>query len=91
MTRTREENAADLTRGSDMTPLDLINEALENSEGFTVNIWLRGGGELRNVNLITPPGGYKHPRDTHMSGGFQETGNPISIAFCEVAALEIEE
>lgn len=73
-----------------MTPMGLINEALKNSEGFTVNIWLRGGSELCNINLVTPPDGYKHPRDTHISGGFQETGNPISISICEIAALEIE-
>lgn len=73
------------------TPIDIINEAFINSEGFTVNIWLRGGRELRNVNLITPPDGYKHPRDTHLHGGFQETGNSLSVAICEIAALEIEE
>lgn len=75
-----------------MTPMDLINAAVndESGAGFTVNIWLRGGAELRNIAVISPCGGYKHPRDTHIKGAFQESGNPISVDFAEIAALEIE-
>lgn len=75
-----------------MTPMALINEANDDPDGagFTVNIWLRAGAQLRNIGVRIPHDGFKHPRDTHLEGVFQGAGNSVSIDFSEIAALEID-